>query len=162
MPAWLLDVVRHVAQRVALRHAPLVGNVFVAARKAHRLEAQEADLLRVVQRELDDVPHLLVVDPVDDRRHRHNLHAGFVQVVNRLQLHIKQVAHLAVRVGRVANAVELKIHIPQSRFGSRAAKLLALRELNAVRGRLHAVVAHLARVSHRIQKVRRKRRLAAD
>ena len=157
----VLHVVRHVAQRVALRLAALVAHCLVAAGKRHRLEAQEVDLLRIVQRELDDVPNLLVVDAVDDRRHRHDVHARFVQVVDRLQLHVEQIAHLAVRVRRIADAVELQVRIAQTRFGSRAAEFLRLRELNAVRRRLHRVVAHLARVRDRVQEVRRQRRLAA-
>ena len=122
--------------------------------KRNRLEAEEGDLLRIVERELDDAAHLLVVDAVDDRDHRHDVHAGFVQVLDRPQLHVEQIADLAVRVGRVADAVELQIGIAQAGFGSRAANLLALGELDAVGGRLHGVVADLARVSDGVQEVR--------
>ena len=39
-----------------------------------------------------------------------------MQVVNRVQLHVKQIADLAVRVGGVADAVELQIGIAQTGF----------------------------------------------
>ena len=54
MPGLVLHVVRQVRQRVALRGAALVGDLLVAAGERHRLERQEGDLLRVVERELDD------------------------------------------------------------------------------------------------------------
>ena len=73
----LLHVVRQVRQRVALCLPALVGDFFVAARERHRLKREEADSLRVVQRELNDPADLLVVDAVDDRRHRHDLDARF-------------------------------------------------------------------------------------
>ena len=44
--ALVFYVVGHVREGVALGKAAIVGNVFVAARKADRLEAEEADLLR--------------------------------------------------------------------------------------------------------------------
>ena len=116
-----LDVVRHVRERVALGHAALVGDVLIAAGKADRLEAEEADLLGIVERELDDAAHLLVVDAVHDRGHRDDIHAGFVQVIDGLQLYVEQVTDFAVRVGGVADAVELEINVAQSGFGCGAA-----------------------------------------
>ena len=157
----LLDVVRHVRERVALGHAALVGDFFVAAGEADRLEAEEADLLGIVERELDDAAHLLVVDAVDDGGDGHDLNAGFVQVVDGLQLYVEQVADLAVRVGSVADAVELEIDVAESGFGSGAAEFLALGEFNAVRCGLHGVVANLARVGDRVKEVGRQRGLAA-
>ena len=50
----VLHVVREVRQRVALRGAALRRHFLVAAGERHRLERQEVDLLRVVERELDD------------------------------------------------------------------------------------------------------------
>jgi hypothetical protein len=76
---------------------------------ADRLEAEGTDLPGVVEDELNDAAHLLVVDTVDDSGHRHNLDVGLVQVIDGLQLHIEEVAHLAVRVGGVADAVNLEI-----------------------------------------------------
>src|ERR1700723_1461071 len=98
-------------ERVALRQEGLVGDLLVPARKAHRLEAEEADLLRIVQSKLDKVPHLLIVNAVNDRGHRDDVHAGLMQVVDGLQLYVKQVANLAVRVGSIADAVKLQVDI---------------------------------------------------
>ena len=72
----VLHVVRQVRQRVALRRAPLRRHFLVAAGEGHRLEREEVDLLRVVERELDDAADLLVVDAVDDRDHRDDVDAG--------------------------------------------------------------------------------------
>ena len=62
----ILHVVRQMRQRVALGLAALVGDGFVAAGERHRLEAQERNLLRIVEREAHHRAHLLVVDAVDD------------------------------------------------------------------------------------------------
>ena len=85
--------------------------------KRNRLERQEADRLGIVERELDDASDLLVVDAVDDGDDRNDLDAGLVQVLDGLQLHVEQVADLAVRVGGVADAVELQIGVAQAGFG---------------------------------------------
>ncbi len=156
----VLHVVRHVAQRVALRHAAFVADRLVAAGKGNRLEAEEVDPLRVVERELDDAADLLVVDAVDDGGDRNDVHAGFVQVVNRLQLDVEQVADLAMRIGSVADAVELQVRIAQSGFGSRAAEFLALGELDTVGGRLDRVITDLAGIGDGVEEVRRQGRLA--
>ena len=84
--------------------------------KRHRLERQEVDLLRVVERELDDAADLLVVDAVDDRDDRDDVDAGAVEVLDRAQLDVEQVADAAVRVGRVADAVELEVGVAQARL----------------------------------------------
>ncbi len=88
------------------------------------------------------IPLMIVVtgDDVD---------AGFVQVVDGLQFHVEQVADLAVRVGGVADAVELEVDVTETRLGSGAAKFLALGKLDAVGGCLHAVITHLAGVGPR-------------
>jgi hypothetical protein len=75
--------------------------------------------------------------------------------------HVKQVAHLAVAVGVVADAVELQVGIAHARFKGLLAKFLALGKLDAVGRRLHAVVADLARIANRIEKARVHGRLAA-
>ncbi len=113
----VLHVVRQMAQGVALGLAAVVRDFFVATGKRNGLETQEADGLGVVQRELDYAPDLFVVDAVHDGGDRHDVHAGFVQVVDSAQLHVKQVADLAVRVGGVADAVELQVSVAQARFG---------------------------------------------
>ena len=157
----VLHVVREVRQRVALRGAALRRHFLVAAGERHRLERQEVDPLRVVERELDDAADLLVVDAVDDRDDRHDVDAGAVQVLDRAQLDVEQVADAAMRVGGVADAVELQVRVAEAGFGRGLGELGALGELDAVGRRLHAVVADLARVADRVQEVRRHRRLAA-
>src|SRR5208282_2831046 len=153
-----LDVVRHVRKGVALGHAALVGDLFVAASKADRLEREEADLPGIVERELDDAADLLVIDAVDDGGYGHDLDAGFVKIVDGLQLDVEQVADFAVRVGGVADAIELEIDVAEAGFSSGAAKLLRLGEFNAVRRSLDRVVANLARVSDSVKEVRRQSR----
>ena len=145
----ILHVVREMRQRVALRGAALGGDVFIAAREADRLEAEERNLLRIVERELNDVADLLVVDAVDDGDDRHDIDTRVVQVLDGAQLHVEQVSDQTVRVGFVADAVELQIGVAQSGFGGLAAELGALGELDAVGGGLHAVVADLAGVAAR-------------
>ena len=86
---------------------------------------------------------------------------ALIQVLDRAQLDVEQIADAAVRVGRVADAVELQIRVAQAGFGCGLRELRALGELDAVGRRLHAVVANLARVADRVQEVRRHRRLAA-
>ena len=107
-----------------LGYAALFADVFVAACKADRLEREEAVLLGIVECELDDTADLVVVDAVVDGRHWDDLNAGFVQVVNRLELYVEQVADLAVRVGSVADAVELEVDVAQTGFGGSAAEFL--------------------------------------
>src|SRR6266508_2004396 len=119
------------AQRVALRFAAIVGDCFVASGETYWLEGQEADLFWIVQRELDDASHLLVVDAVDDCYYRDDFHSGAVQVVDRFQLHVEQVPYCAMRVGGVADTIELQIGIPHSRFGGLLRKFETLCELDS-------------------------------
>ena len=157
----ILHVVREVRERVALRRPPFVRNLLVAPGERHRLERQEVDLLWIVEGELDDPADLLVVHAVDDGRDRNDVDAGRMQVLNRPQLDVEQVADQAVRIGGVANPVELQVRVTEARLESRAGEIGTLRELDSVRRRLHAAVANLLRVAHGVQEVRRHRRLAA-
>ncbi len=155
------DVVREVRQRVALCVTTLVGDVFVAAREADRLEGEEVDLLGVVERELDDAANLLVVDAVDDRRYGNDVDAGLVQVVDGLELHVERVADLAVRVGGVADTVELEVGVAETGFSGGLGELLGLGELDAVGRGLHGVVTDLAGVGDGVEEVGAERGLAA-
>ncbi len=143
----VFDVVRQVGKRVALGGAALVGDGFVAAGERHRLEREERNLLGVVQRELNDAAHLLVVDAVDDGDHRDDVDAVRVQVLDGPQFHVEQVAHFAMRIGGIADAVELQVGIAQAGVGGLLAEFGALGELDAVGGGLHRGVAHLARIA---------------
>ena len=106
-------------------------------------------------------PNLIVVHVVDDRRDQHDFDARFMQVFDRAQFHIKQVADLAVAVRVVADAVKLQVSVAQTRFEGLLGEILALGELDAVRRSLHAVVSNFACVANRVKEVRRHRRLAA-
>src|SRR5207249_2174760 len=84
-------------------------SLFVAANEADGLEGEEVDLLRVVKSELDDAANLLVVDAIDNDGDENDVDAGLVKIVDGLEFYVKSVANLAVRVGDIADAVELKI-----------------------------------------------------
>src|SRR5207248_4219680 len=71
-----LYIVGQVRERVALRHPALVGDGFIATGKADRLERKEADLLRIIQRELDDAADLLVIYTVNDGHYRNDFNSG--------------------------------------------------------------------------------------
>ena len=66
-----------------------------------------------------------------------------------------------MRVGVLADAVELQIGDPQTRLGGRHRELGVLRETDAVGRRLCAEIANLPRVGDRVEKMRRDRRLPA-
>ena len=83
-----------------------------------------------------------------------------MQVVDRAQLHIKQIADLTVAVRIVADPVELEIHISQTGCGGFTAKFLALGEFDAIGSGLNTVVSNLARVLDRFDEMRRNRWLA--
>ena len=119
----VLHVVRQVRQRVALRRAALVGDLLVAAGEGDRLEREEVDLLRVVERELDDAADLLVVDAVDDGGDGDDVDAGAVQVLDGPELDVEQVADPAVRVGGVADAVELEVGVAEAGFGGGSGRI---------------------------------------
>ena len=157
----VLHVVREVRQRVALRRPALGRDFFVTAGERDRLERQEVDLLGVVERELDDPSDLLVVDAVDDRDDRNDVDAGGMQVLDRAELHVEEVADAAMRVGRIADAVELQVGIAQAGFRRRLREVDALGELDAVGRGLHRVVADLAGVAHGVEEIGRQRRFAA-
>src|SRR5690349_23347448 len=123
-------------ERVALLQTTLFGDLFVAAGKRNRLERQERDLLRIVERETNDRADLVVIDTVDERRNEHDLDACFVQVVDGAHLHVEQVADLAVAVRVVADTVKLEINVTKTCFGSLPAEFFALGELDTVGRRL--------------------------
>ena len=93
---------------------------------------EEADLFGIVERELDDAAHLLVVDAVHDGGDGHDLNAGLVKIVDGLQFYVEEVADFAMRVGGVADAVELEVDVTKTSLSGGAAELLRLREFDAV------------------------------
>src|SRR6202166_5421969 len=83
-PSLILHVVRQVSEGVTLCLPAIVGDGLIASSEGNRLEAEESDLLRIVERELNDASNLLVVDAVDDGHNGHNFAAGAMQVIDRL------------------------------------------------------------------------------
>ena len=77
-----------------------------------------------------------------------------MQVVDRTKFDVKQVADLAVRVGVVADTVELEIDETKAGFGGFATEFLRFSELNSVGRGLNRVVPNFASVTHCIQEVR--------
>src|SRR5438477_6601024 len=148
------------AKGITLGLATLIGNFFVASGERNRLEAQEADGLGIIKRELDDAPHLLIIDAVHDSSYRNDIYAGLMQVMDGAQLHVKQIANLAVGIGCVADSVKLQVSKTQACFGSLAAKFRRFGKLNSVGSCLNRVVSNLTRVTDGIKEVRRERRLA--
>ena len=73
-------------------------------------------------RELEDVADLVVVDGVDDRHHERDVDAGCVEVLDRAQLDVEEVADLAVLVVLVADAVELQVGEAQPGLGAPLAR----------------------------------------
>ena len=130
-----LQVLGEVRQRVALPVPFLVADLLVAARERDGLERHETHLVAVLQRELHDRSDLIVVDRLDDRDDQADVDAGGVEVFNRAQLHVEQVPDLAVRVGRLGDAVELQI-------GDSQARLVGLvREVGSCANRMPLVAA---------------------
>ena len=121
---------------------------------------EERNLLRIIEREAHDRADLLVVDAVDDGDDRNDVDAVAPQIFDGAQLHVEQVADGAVRIGGVADAIELQVGVAQAGFGGLLAELRALGEFDAVGRGLHAVVADFAGVADRVQEVGRQGRLA--
>src|SRR5437870_7493160 len=120
------------AKGITLGFAALVGNFFIAPGEGNRLETQEADGLGIIKRELNDAPHLLIIDAVHDSGDWDDIYAGLMQVMDGAQLHVKQIANLAVGIGRVADAVKLQVSKTQASFGSLAAKFRRFGKLNSI------------------------------
>ena len=138
-----------------------VADLLVAPGERHRLERHEADLVAVLQGELDDRPDLIVVDRVHDRHDEADVDAGGMEMLDRAQLHVEQVADLAMGVGLFADAVELEIGDAHPGLAGRVRERRILREADAVGRGLDAEVADLPRVAHGVEEDRRDRRLAA-
>src|SRR5579875_2131870 len=115
---------------VTLSQAALRRDVLIAARKGDRLEGNKGDFLGILAGKFDDRPHLIIVDAVHESGYQNDLDARLVHVVNGLQLHIKQVAYLPVRIRIVADAVNLKIGVAEARVKCPPTKSLAFDKLN--------------------------------
>ena len=153
----VVDAVRHV------RHGEPLGFEFVArdaAREAHRLEADGADHVDVLERQPDDVADLVVVQALDDGRDEADLHAGLAHVLDGLHLLFEQRFAARPHVGVVADAVELKVQGVQPGL-FRLHGEFEVGEHDAVGGCLQVREAHLLGHPERFEEVRVDGRLAA-
>jgi len=91
-----------------------------------------------------------------------DIDASLIQIVDRLQLDVERVAHLAVRVGCVADAVELEVGVAQTGLSRSLREFLRLGELDAVGRGLDAGVTDLAGVGDGVEEVGAERRLAPE
>ena len=157
----VLHVVREVRERIALALPGLVVDLLVAPREGDGLEGDGVDLVDVPDSEPQDVADLVVVDRVHDRRDQGDVDPRRVEVVERPELDVVQVADAAVRVRLVSDPVELKVREPQPRVVGCFREVRLLREPDAVRRALDGEVADLLRVARRLEEMGRDRRLAA-
>ena len=102
---------RQVGQGEALGFQLLLRD---AAGKRHRLEADAADRVHVVDGHLQDVAKLMIVQSLHDRRHKHDLHPRLAAVLNAPHLHFEQGFAARLQVDVVGDAVELEIQGRQS------------------------------------------------
>ena len=99
-------------KRVPLAQPTFWRDVFIPASEGDRLKGNKSNLLGILSGKVDDGAYLVVIHPINQRRHQNNLNARFVHVINGSQLDIEQVADLAMTVGIVANTIELQVGIP--------------------------------------------------
>ena len=117
-----LEVVREMRQRIAPGMTFRVADLFVAPGERYRLKRDEADFVAVLECELDDRADLIVVDGVHDRDDQAHIDPGGVEIFNRPQLHVEQVADLAMGIGLFADAVELQVRDPHARLAAPRAR----------------------------------------
>src|SRR6185436_17049682 len=94
----ILHVMSQVRKRISLLKPALGRNCFITTRERNRLERKEGNLLWIVERETNDRTDLIVVDAVNQGGNKHDFNTGFVQVVDRSQLHIEKVTDLTVTI----------------------------------------------------------------
>src|SRR5207248_6725413 len=99
---------------------------FVASGEADGLEWQAADLLWIIEGELDNASYLFIIDAVDDGDDGNDFDAGTMEVIYSFKLYIEQVADFAVGVGGVADAVELQIGITHAVVGGLLGDIVTL------------------------------------
>src|SRR5262245_21610550 len=85
----VLHVARQMGQGVALSLTALIRNRLVAPGERDRLEREEGDFLRIVEREFNHPSNLLIVYTIDNCDDRHDVDAGVVKVLDRLELHVE-------------------------------------------------------------------------
>ncbi len=100
------------------------------------------------------------MDAAHDGHDEDHVDPGGVQILDGAELHVEEVADLAVRVGLLAHPVELQIGDAQARLLRGARVLGVLRERDAIGRALHAEVTDTLGVFDRAQEVRRQGRLS--
>ncbi len=137
--------------QLAARDAPGEG---------HRLEADAAHGVDVIDGDAHDVAHLVVVDALDDGRDEDDLDAGLAAGLDDPHLLLEQgfAARFAVNV--VADAVKLQVDARQPGFAA-ALREIQIGQQDAVGRRLDVGKAHLVRHGHDFDELRMNGRLAA-
>src|SRR5690606_10597215 len=106
-------------------------------------EGNKSDFLRIIQRKPDNRADLVVIDIIDQCRDQNDFYASSVDVVDRPQLYVKQVADMPMAVGIIPDTVELQISEPQPGFGGSTSEVNVLGKLDSVGCGLNTVVPDL-------------------
>src|SRR5262249_23285093 len=136
-------------------------NILVAAGKGDRLERNSLNFVDVLNRKIDDIADVVIVDAIDDRVYKRHFHAGACHVFDRLKLDIKQISDTAMLVLFFSRTIKLQVCAVQSGFFRLSNKIRILSEADAVGRREYAVESDFFRVADCVQEIWRQRRLAA-
>ena len=131
-----------------------------ASGKGDRLIADAGDDVDVLDGQTKDVADLMIVNTLHDCGDEDDLHAGFADIIDRLQLGFVERLPAGALINVVADAVELEIDSLQSGF-FRLARKFQVGELDAVRGSLDVREAHFLRKAQCIKPAWMNGRLAA-
>ena len=152
---------RHPGERVALGDTVGVRHILVAAGKRNRLEGDGLDLVDILRGKFYDIADGVVIDGVDDGGHKRDLDADGCEILDRLELHVKEIAHAAVLVLFLRNAVELQVNAVLPGLFRGLAEFDVLGIADAVGRGQDAVKTDLFGVRDGFEKMRRDGRLAA-
>jgi hypothetical protein len=106
-------------------------------------------------RQTHDLTDTIVVQIIDDGHDERDFDTRCGKVLNRTQLHVKQISNAAVLVLLFAHAVELQVHAVLTGSFSGLAELQILGEADAVRRGQDAIETNLLCVSDGFEIVRR-------
>ena len=152
------DVVGQVGQGVALGQSPGGAD---PPTKGNRLEGDAGHRVDVGQGVLGDRSHLVVVDALDNGRHKDDLHVGAADLLDGPLFEVPEPAVPRSQVGRVREAVELQIQVVQARLLAAAGEVILLRDAQPVGRDLDVRKAHLAGGPDTVEEPRMKGRFAA-
>ena len=131
-----------------------------ASGEGHRLEADSAGAVDVLQRQAYDVADLVIVQPLHDSRNENDLEPGLLHVLNALELLFPQRLAASAPVDVVADAVELQVKSVQAGLLALLGKC-QVGELEAVGGHLRVREPHLFGEAKRVEEARIDGGLAA-